>query len=105
MSKFIENLKRARVLKGLNQEELANILGVKQASISQFERGERIPTPGRLKKIAEALDVSIQELTGDDGGVVGKTQLMCKLKGLSPNSIDHLSKVADFLRNQEEHDG
>jgi transcriptional regulator with XRE-family HTH domain len=102
MSSFKENLKRARVLKGLNQEELANILGVKQASISQFERGDRIPTPKNLKKIAESLDVSIEELTGDKAGVVGQTQLMRKIKGLSPNSLETLGEMADFLRSKEE---
>lgn len=102
MSSFKENLKKARVLKGLNQEELANILGIKQASISQFERGDRVPTPKNLKKIAEALEVSIDELTGDESGVIGQTQLMRKIKGLSPNSLETLSEMADFLRSKEE---
>jgi len=102
MSKFSENLRKARVLKGLNQEELASLIGLKQASLSQFEKGDRIPTQKNLRKIAEALEIAIEELTGDDGGEVGQTQLMRKVKGLSSNSLDQLSKMADFLRNQED---
>lgn len=104
MSTFSDNLKKARFTKGLNQEELANILGIKQASISQFETGDRIPTPANLQKIAEVLGTSVEELTGDQNAVIGQTQLMRKVKGLSPDSIDHLSKVADYLRNQEKLD-
>ena len=98
---FSENLRKARILKGLKQEELANILGVTQASISQYERGDRIPIDRNLRKICEALDVSLEELTGDDSCEVGQTKLMRKAKGLSSKSLAHLSQVAEFLRNQE----
>lgn len=101
MSSFNENLKRARVIKGLNQNELASMLGVKQAAISQFEKGVRIPTTNNLKKITEALDVSVEELTGDDAGVIGQTQLMRKIKGLSPSSLEILAEMADFLRSKD----
>ena len=102
MSSFKENLNRARVLKGLTQEKLASIVGVRPAFISLFERGYRIPSQKNLKKIAEALDVSVEELTGDDRDVIRQEQIIRNIKRLSPNSLETLGEMADFLRSKEE---
>ena len=101
MSKFIENLKKARKMKGINQEDLAKSLKVSQASISQFESGERVPTESCLKGMAEILEVTVEELVGGDGTVIGQNRLIQKIRGLSLESIEQLSEQADYLRYRE----
>lgn len=48
-------IKKARLAAGLTQNELANILGIPFQSVSQWERGTRIPKVETLDKIASAL--------------------------------------------------
>ncbi|UYL93907.1 XRE family transcriptional regulator [Geobacillus phage vB_GthS_PK2.1] len=65
-----ENLKHHRMAKNWSQQELAEISGVSQAQISYIENGKK-KNPGviTLKKLADALGVSVEELIesrGDD---------------------------------------
>lgn len=56
-----------RTQKGLTQTELANVLGVKPASISQYETGDRNPPYEKLIKIANILETSLEFLLiGDE---------------------------------------
>lgn len=48
-----ERIKQAREFKGLTQTQLANLIGVKQAAISQLERNEFMPSSEVLEAIAE----------------------------------------------------
>lgn len=100
-----DNLKRARLSKQLNQEQLAARLEVTQACVSQYEKGQRVPSQITLIKAAKTFEISIEELVGGDGNEVGNVWLMRKVKGLSPDSIAHLSKVADFLKWEEDKNG
>jgi transcriptional regulator with XRE-family HTH domain len=47
---------------GLTQQQLAKVARVRQASISEWERGDTEPTVASLKKIAKALKTSVSEL-------------------------------------------
>ena len=59
------NLKKLREKKGFSQDRLAKLADVANNTIIKIEQGENInPTLATLKKIAEALGVSLDELTG-----------------------------------------
>jgi DNA-binding XRE family transcriptional regulator len=51
-----------REYRGLTARELAEKAGITQAYLSQIESGKRDGTIGTMKKIAEALSVTIDEL-------------------------------------------
>ena len=51
-------IKKRREEKGLTQADLALLLGISQAYISQFETGGLIPSEIQIKKIAEILGIS-----------------------------------------------
>lgn len=57
-----ENIKKKRKEAGLTQYELSTRLGVSPAMISQYESGARNPKRETLLKIANALDITEQEL-------------------------------------------
>ena len=62
---FSKNLKKLRHAKGLSQDRLAKLADVTNNTIIKIEQGENInPTLATLKKIAKALGVSLDELTG-----------------------------------------
>ena len=59
------NLKKIRTEKGITQEQLANQVGVLNTSICNYETGLREPNLDTLKKLATALDVTVDELLED----------------------------------------
>lgn len=60
----MENLRRLREAAGFTQIELSERVGVKQASLSAWERGDAMPTAINLLKLAYVLECSVDELLG-----------------------------------------
>ena len=57
------NLKKLREKKGLSQDRLAKLADVANNTIIKIEQGENVnPTLETLKKVAKALEVSVDEL-------------------------------------------
>jgi transcriptional regulator with XRE-family HTH domain len=58
-----EKIKKARISKGMTQEELGNILGVQKSAIAKYENGRIVNIKrSTLKKISEVLDIRPSEL-------------------------------------------
>lgn len=66
MSTFGERLKYYRSYSKLTQEELAKRCGMKKQSISRYEKSEREPNIQIAKRLADALNVSLESLTDED---------------------------------------
>jgi transcriptional regulator with XRE-family HTH domain len=58
----MEKLKRLREERGLSQVKLAARADLNPATVNQIERGMRDASPGTLRKLADALEVSLYEL-------------------------------------------
>lgn len=56
------NIAHYRKLRGLSQEQLAQMVGVKQPHISRIEKGDDGPPLRLFKDLAEALGVSLADL-------------------------------------------
>lgn len=90
-----EKIKQARESKGMKQKDFANALELTQAAVSQFESGARHPTPKTIEKICKVLEISREDLVGQqDQEAFEKAMLMRNLKGLSPASIRTLNDIA-----------
>lgn len=61
-------LKRLREAAGLTQAALAAAAGVSMRSYQQWEQGVRTPLFDAVVRIAQALDVSLDELAGTNEG-------------------------------------
>lgn len=61
-----ERVKALRLMRGMNQTELAEKSGVADSTISSIERGERYGIVTTYLYFAEALDVSIGALLGGE---------------------------------------
>ena len=59
---MLNSIKKARLIKGIQQKELANLLGVSQVSVSNWENGKRFPDVKRLKQVAYVLDTTVEKL-------------------------------------------
>lgn len=56
------NLKVARIKKGLTQKKLAELVGVSVATINRIETGKQILKIDMLNKLANVLEVPVNEL-------------------------------------------
>lgn len=63
-----ENIKRARLAAGLTQKELADKCGIADSAVRKYESGRVVPKLPMIKKIADALNVFITDLTGSTAG-------------------------------------
>ena len=66
MAEFGENLKNVREQKGYTQQTLADYLYVTRQAVSRWEGGSRYPDLMTAKKMAQFLEVSLDELLTDD---------------------------------------
>jgi transcriptional regulator with XRE-family HTH domain len=111
-----ERIKKARKAAGVTQKELGKRMGVSDASIAQYESGERNPKYDTLQRIADALGVKVGDLLPSapyDGEVriftskEQRLQHIRKLKGLFDDEADELEKaklakkIVDILRVEE----
>ena len=60
--KLGQNLKKIREQKGMTQGDICRALNLDRGYISSIEGGKRNPTLSTLKKLADALKVSVDEL-------------------------------------------
>ena len=61
-----KKIKSYRESKNMTQNEIADILGVKSATVSKYESGTLEPNIESLKKLAEIFEVSVDELLNDE---------------------------------------
>lgn len=64
MSNFSERLRELRLERGLTQEAVANIIGVKRYSVYTYEKGLNYPEVRNLIILADFFEVSIDYLVG-----------------------------------------
>lgn len=62
MAEFICTLKKYRLLKGLTQEQLAEIVGVRRETIMRLEAGKYNPSLKLAIDISKAVNTPIEEL-------------------------------------------
>lgn len=75
-----EKIKQYRENKNMTQNEIADILGVKSATVSKYESGALEPNIESLKKLAELFEVSIDELLKEDNFNVSQINILKVLR-------------------------
>ena len=71
-----EKIKIYRENKNMTQNEIAEILGVKPATVSKYESGTLEPNIESLKKLTEIFNVSIDELIKEDDFDISRINIL-----------------------------
>ena len=61
---FSQNLKKARIISGKTQHEVAVLLGILDNAYQKYEGGDREPNLSRLRELSDILNVSADFLLG-----------------------------------------
>lgn len=83
-----------RNAKRWTQGALADKVGVKKDTVSRWELGHTKPNPEQLKRLAEALGVSVEELLGVRR-LSGDAETLTRLN--LPRIRDRLTEIADEI--------
>lgn len=90
---FSKRLYALRKQKKLSQKELAQKLGVAQASINYWEKAQRTPSIDMVALIADFFNVSIDYLMGLDD----KEESLCSLTTFHDELDGYLQELGEFL--------
>jgi transcriptional regulator with XRE-family HTH domain len=98
---FGDRLRRLREEKRLSQAELAERTGFQPSAISHFESGRRAPSFDNIKKLADALAITIDYLLGRQtvpasAGPVAE-KLFRNFEKMSAEDQDDIAKFAALL--------
>jgi transcriptional regulator with XRE-family HTH domain len=98
---FSDRLRQERERKGLSQTDLANKSGLQPSAISHFETRKRSPSFENLKKLADALSVTIDYLMGRAEEPKGSSpkvdQLFRDFNAMSSDDQESFVKFASIL--------
>ena len=61
----MNSFKRARLIQGLTQAELAEVLGVSTVTVGKWELGRGLPKAKRLQQVADALHTTVPDLLSE----------------------------------------
>jgi transcriptional regulator with XRE-family HTH domain len=84
---FPERLRKLRKAQGYTQEELGRIADVHNVNLSRYERGLSNPSAVVLKRLAEALDVSVGHLVEGDPNEIPPSRLQ------DPELRQHIEEI------------
>lgn len=110
-SEFENRLKKTRDARGLSQADLAKKTGLQPAAVSHFETGNRSPSFDNLRKLSDALGVSVDYLLGridEEQHGTGMAaapraqQLFRHAEKLSDASFEALEMMAKSLLEKEQ---
>ena len=90
---FNERIKLLRTANKLSQVELADKLGVKKQTISNWENDNILPSIEMLIKICKFFNVSSDYMLGIDN----KTYI--EISGLSVEVISHIQQIINDIRD------
>ncbi len=96
-----ESIQACRIKKGLSQEELAEMVEATHTHISYIETGTKNPSLNLLIKIANALDVSADDLLVGQlkhtSSPVGK-EMQIIMQGCNRDEEKMLTRIAKFMK-------
>ena len=69
VEKFGENLRDIRIRKGYTQAQLGKVSGLSRRIISHYETLAKCPSIEKVNKIAEALNVSLNDILSTDAPI------------------------------------
>ena len=85
-----QRLRKARKEANLTQEELANIISVKAAEISQYESNKRTPRWPTFNKLLDALNITADEVLGREITVHSEEDYTVKLASIDLEILSNI---------------
>ena len=98
---FAKRVREKRLEKGLTQEQLAQAIQISPQSVSKWERGDGYPDITLLPRIANFLQISVDELIGAGSPTAGEAAILNSLaQGKEPDTAtpEDVASLAVWLK-------
>ena len=95
-----EKISQLRKEKKLTRDNLGKMVGTSGAVIGRYERNEITPSVEIAKKIADALDISLDYLTGSTNSIIQDKKMLYRfelLQKIDQTEMDRILYVIDSL--------
>ncbi len=89
---FGNRLKEARLLRGMSQKEVGDLIGVSKVTICGYEKGNKVPSLEVLSNIVVELNLSPNYLLGYDVDVIAEEEEEYKIT-LSKDEIMLINEI------------
>ncbi|MDN5332140.1 MAG: hypothetical protein PWP45_1365 [Tepidanaerobacteraceae bacterium] len=98
-----KRLKEIRVRKNIKSSDLARKAGITNVYLSYIEAGEKTPTIETLKKICDALGITLAEFFSEEDEQIPPeiSSLMKEVKNLTPEQAELLARFIQTLKDQK----
>lgn len=105
MTTFQKRFIQAKEQSGLRWIDIAKQSGLDKASISQYKNGVHVPEPDALYKLAVALNVSMEWLTGADipTASVGDSEVLNRYHQLNDLGKSEFMRFLDGLSSDKKY--
>ncbi|KAA9338955.1 helix-turn-helix domain-containing protein [Adhaeribacter soli] len=100
MRELYQQIKAIRRARGLKQEEIASVLGIKKANLSRIENGGITLTDDKLEKLAAYFKMSIEEIASFE--TAHDKLLKEKQKGALENLVEQQQKQIERMKRNNE---
>ena len=96
---FAKRIEEVRTSKGLSQAELAKKFGTSAAVVGRYERGGSTPSIEVARKIADALDVTLDYMTDPESQLdaVKDQEMLNRLNQLGTLPTDDRTRIIELV--------
>lgn len=88
-----------RIVRGLSQGDLADLSGVRNSSISNYERGKSVPKLETLRKLADGLELSLSDMEETER-FIRRMRQRKEASGESASGVTALTSPLEDLEGQ-----
>lgn len=89
-------IRSARTARNMTQTDLADKMGVSYQAVSNWERGNSMPDISKLSELCHALDISLEELLGENSRESAVVETILD-SGTQTLNIDDMAVIAPIL--------
>lgn len=94
-------LKELRLAKGLNQQEVAEMLGIGRTAYGAYELGDNVPPLSKMIMLAEFYNVSLDYILYKEETPPEVDEVIMLYQGLSKQKQEQAQEFIKFLTKQE----
>lgn len=96
-------IRALREARGLTQDELGDLVGVREKTISRWENGKHQAVLGNARALAAALGVDVQDITGHLPAPLGLGASEDQVELMAIEFRGHVHEILTGLNRQNEH--
>ena len=94
-----EKIRTVRQLRNMTQKQVGQKCGINEANLRKYESGRQIPKLDTLKRIAEAMDVGVEDLVSDEYDL--SDRLRASIDGAEQINATLERLISDAQNNRE----